>query len=158
MDIAAQCRLPTGAGVPGARIGQGATHVLEIFERAASAGGRLLRVERLDVQPGADECYANAYLLTFDVGRVLVSVQSPGGPLSLLHLENADDVPSGLSPADEDEPWWRLLGAPVTRVIGDVPDLPKSITLQFREDADNPRRVELAAQGGRVRARLQGAQ
>ena len=53
---------------------------LAVFERAAESGGRLLRVEADRAGDSAD-----ALLLTFDVGRVLVRSSDAG--LEVTYLE-----------------------------------------------------------------------
>lgn len=137
-----------------------------LFERAAGGGGQLLRVERLpdgagrkgagrEGAEGAGEAeregVGRAWLFTFDVGRILVTAE--GGALRGDHLVSAEDVPSGLVDASEDEPWWRLLGNPLTRV---GPESPDGLDLQFRHDDANPRRVHLGIESGHVSARLVG--
>ncbi|MGH0035872.1 MAG: hypothetical protein ACQGVK_12670 [Myxococcota bacterium] len=119
-----------------------------LFERAAQAGGQLLRVERLP--DGGREGLAPAFLLTFDVGRILLTVE--GGALRGDHLVSQQDVPSGLVDAAEEEPWWRLLGNPLHRVAA-----PRDggLDLQFRADDANPRVVRLRARGALVSAGLE---
>ena len=85
-----------------------------LFERAVEAKARLLKAERLGAV-GRDEREAPAFLLTLDVGRILVSADALSGRLDALHIPTPEEVPSGLVPSDEDEPWWRLLGAPLHR-------------------------------------------
>jgi hypothetical protein len=84
---------------------------------------------------------------------LLVSADASGNQLSLMHFENRDDLPSGLERADEDEPWWRLVGNPLTQV-GAGEDPRNSIRLQFRKDDDNPRTITLVREGEIVRIRL----
>ena len=94
-----------------------------------------------------------AFLLTFDVGRLLVSADASGNQLNLMHFENRDDLPGGLVLADEDEPWWRLLGNPLAQVeVGEDPR--NSVRLQFRKDDENPRSITLVREGEVVRIRL----
>ncbi len=125
---------------------------MELLERAAAAGGRLLRVERLAGSAG-DELASAAFLLTFDVGRLLVSADASGNQLNIMHFEQRDDLPSGLVLADEDEPWWRLLGNSLTQVkAGEDPR--NSVRLQFRKEDDNPRSITLVREGEVVRIRM----
>lgn len=130
---------------------------LAIFERAAEGGGRLLRVE-------ADRTgdSAGAILLTFDVGRILVRSSDAG--LNVAHVEKLEEVPQGLSVLDEEDPWWRLLGNPLTAAWpGGVEDGIGAqgltslmiVKLRFREESENPRVVQLDSAGSQVRIRLQ---
>ena len=125
---------------------------LEIFERAVAARGRLLRVEA--DRPGATP---RQLALTFDVGRFLV--QSSGDALSATSVEQSGSLPDALESQAEEEPWWRLLGQPLTAVwpgatgqaVG-AQGLGGSgvLKLRFREAAENPRVVALEAAGAAV--------
>ncbi len=130
---------------------------LAVFERAAEAGGRLLRVEA-DREGDA----AGALLLTFDIGRILVTSSDAG--LKASHMEKPEAAPAGLSVLDEDDPWWRLLGQPLTAAWpGGVEDGIGAqglrslmiVKLRFREEAQNPRVVQLDSAGSQVRITLQ---
>ena len=59
---------------------------------------------------------ARAYLLTFDVGRIAVLAEASPRGLAVEVVASPQDAPGGLEPASEKEPWWRLLGAPLTQV------------------------------------------
>ena len=48
---------------------------------------------------------------------------------------------------DEDEPWWALLGHPLTRASEDG----GALLLQFRPDAESPKILRLAAEGRTIR-------
>ena len=50
--------------------------------------------------------------------------------------------------ADEADPWWRVLGSPLSRVL-EIDDRTGSsgVALQFRKDDDNPRRIGTPALG-----------
>jgi hypothetical protein len=122
---------------------------VELFDRAAAAGGQLLRVDRVP-GPGA-EAEALALLFTFDVGRILVSAVN--GRLASHHLEAADDAPDGALDAMEEEPWWRLLGAPLGRA--DTSADGAQLRLTFQAAADRPRVVAIACEGERLRAALE---
>jgi hypothetical protein len=131
---------------------------LEIFERAADARGRLLRVE-------ADRSGSTVsdLILTFDVGRIGVTPADEG--LAIRHFADASELPAGLAALDEEEPWWRLLGHPITAAWpGGVEEGVGAqglsslmvLKLRFREDSENPRVIRLEAVGKAVRVSLEG--
>ncbi len=130
---------------------------LEIFERAVEAGGKLLRAE---ARPGGG--MPETLVLTFDVGRMVIRPGDDG--LSIEHVEDSDSLPDGLEAIDEEDPWWRLLGQPVTaawpggveegvgaRGLGSL----MVLKLRFRNETDNPRVICLEAAGASVRASLE---
>ena len=80
---------------------------LEIFERAADARGRLLRVEA--ERSGS---VMSHLVLTFDIGRIGITPSDDG--LVIRSFADASELPAGLEALDEEEPWWRLLGHPIT--------------------------------------------
>ena len=137
---------------------------IELFERAAEARGRLLKAERRAATGHADDALAGiAYLLTFDVGRILVGSDGAGGHLELAHVEDPDNVPAGLEDLTEEEPWWRVLGNPICAVWPNAPGEAaesgtsgelRSLCLQFREDAENPKLIALAAEPPGVRVSI----
>jgi len=131
---------------------------LQVFERAAEAKGRLLRVEadRLGSTP-------RQLALTFDVGRVLIR-PSPDG-LEVANVENREALPEGMQLLDEEEPWWRVLGQPLTGAwpsgMEDAASTQSTgpllaLKLRFREESDNPRIVLLESAGSAVRVSLEG--
>ena len=130
---------------------------LEVFERAVGARGRLLRAE-------ADRAGATPrqLVLTFDVGRVWVRPTEQG--LKIEHVSDRTALPDGLVPLEEEEPWWRVLGQPLTaawpggideasgaRAAGPL----GALKLRFREEAENPRVVRLEAGGSALRISLE---
>jgi hypothetical protein len=130
---------------------------LTVFERAVEARGRILRAEadRTDLTPGV-------LVLTFDVGRILIRPGEDG--LLVEHVDDAEALPDGLDPLDDAEPWWRLLGQPLTaawpggveegvgaRGLGSL----MVLKLRFREESDNPRIVRIEAAGRAVRVSLE---
>lgn len=129
---------------------------IEILERAADSGARLLRVEALSA---VAEGVFPALLLTFDLGRVVVAVDEKSGGLSLFHIENAEDVPDGRSDLAEEEPWWRLIGSPLfgVRRLASAEE-PNGLRLQFRADTDKPHFVRLAPRGAALLSRLETAE
>jgi hypothetical protein len=129
---------------------------LEILERAAEARGKMLRVEA-----DRDGATAGILVFTFDVGRVLVTPSADG--LEVAHVEVTDTLPPGLVALEEDEPWWRLLGNPLTaawpggvetgvgaRGLGSL----MVLKLRFRDEGENPRVVQLEATGNAIRVSL----
>jgi len=133
---------------------------LTILERAVEARGRILRIE-------ADRTGATPELLalTFDVGLVLIRPEEEG--LAIDHVEAPSAMPKGLVALDEAEPWWRLMGQPITaawpggveegvgaRGLGAL----MVLKLRFREESENPRIVCLEAAGRAVRVSLEDPQ
>ena len=130
---------------------------LEILERAAEARGKILRVE------GDREGATVGVLgLTFDVGRVLVTPGEEGVEVRALDASGAEDY--GLGALDESEPWWRVIGQPITaawpggveegvgaRGLGSL----MVLKLRFREENENPRIVRLEATGSALRVSLE---
>ena len=81
-------------------------------------------------------------------------------------MGDAAASPDGLDRLDEAEPWWRLLGQPLTaawpggveegvgaRGLGSL----MVLKLRFREESDGPRIVRLEAAGRAVRVSLEKA-
>ncbi len=131
---------------------------LAILERAAESRGKILRAEgdRAGERLGA-------LVLTFDVGRVLVVSSEEG--LVIEHISDPAGMPDGLAVLDDEEPWWRLLGQPLTaawpggveegvgaRGLGSL----MVLKLRFREESENPRVVQLEATGASIRVSLEG--
>lgn len=120
----------------------------ELFERAASARGRILRVES-----DRAEGFPRVLALTFDVGRVVVRAE--GDALLAESAAERAALPSGLVPLDEEDPWWRVLGQPITgvwRIGGDSAG--RALALRFREPDQNPRLIGIAVAGPALRVSL----
>ena len=66
---------------------------IELFERAAETEARLLKAEQL-VEQGSDPSPEQGigYLLTFDVGRILILPDSQNASLALREIKNAADL------------------------------------------------------------------
>ena len=137
---------------------------IELFERAAEARGRILRVEQLVPEGGGSNPACGAgYLLTFDVGRILVAPDAASGGLRLAHVEQHGDLPGALLPLEEEEPWWRVVGNPITRAwpattgAGAAASAGRvsAVRIQFREDEEDPRVISLSFEGGAVRATME---
>jgi hypothetical protein len=128
---------------------------MERLQKLADARSLLLKVER---QGGGAGGPAPGFLLTFEAGRLLIRVEVASGEVHSIHLESSEGLPEGLGDAGEDEPWWRLIGCPITRVwTADPSSAVGGLRLQFREDDQHPRIVGLAPDGEAVRAWLDPA-
>ena len=130
---------------------------LEILERAADARGKILRAE-------GDRAGASVGLLalTFDVGRVVIGPGERG--LEVRSVTERDALPEGLGALDEEEPWWRLLGQPITAAWpGGVEEGVGAsglgslmvLKLRFREENENPRVVRIEGTGATMRVGLE---
>jgi hypothetical protein len=84
--------------------------------------------------------------------------------LSAMLVEERGELPSSLEPLDEEEPWWRLLGQPLTAAwqgtTGEAAGaqgvgFSSVLKLRFREQTENPRIVVLEAAGAAVRVSLE---
>ncbi len=126
---------------------------LEIFERAVEARGRILCAEadRPGTTPGI-------LLLTLDVGRIVIRPDEDG--LRVEHVTDPRVLPEGLEAVDDQEPWWRLLGQPITAAWpGGVEEGVGAaglgallvLKLRFREASDNPKILRFEAVGRAVR-------
>ncbi|MFP8872409.1 MAG: hypothetical protein VCB43_13920 [Myxococcota bacterium] len=120
---------------------------MQRFERVVEAGGVLLKAERF---AGKDPLLVACLLLTFDVGRLLVEVAPGALTIRTTVMETKDAVPAGMVDGAEEEPWWRVLGGPLSRTQA----TDSGVRLQFRADADNPRIIALENSGGEVRVTL----
>jgi hypothetical protein len=128
----------------------------ELLGRVAAVSGRLLRVERAPAPGAAAPVASSALRLTFDVGRLeLHSV--PGQELAVALIEAGAPGDPNLAPADEEEPWWRVIGSPLARVLEPDPARgPRApLRLQFRRDEEAPRVLALGIEGGWLSARLE---
>lgn len=127
---------------------------MELLERAATAASPLLRTEQASA-PGNSDPFA--LLLTFDLGRILVSPGGPDGGVREELVSNPEELPLSFEQVDEEEPWWRVVGNPLTRVrelrVGES----RGIVLQFRTDGDNPRLVAILPEAEGLRVHLQGS-
>ncbi len=130
---------------------------LEILERIAAAGGRILRAEA--DEPGATSA---VFALTFDVGRVVVRSGDEG--LLITQASDREEMPEALIGLDEEEPWWRLAGQPLTAAWpGGVEEGVGAkglhslmvLKMRFRAESDNPRILCLEAAGRSVRVSLE---
>jgi hypothetical protein len=124
---------------------------MERLERVAEAGGRLLKAERLNT---VSDRLAGSFLLTFDVGRLLVEVMPEAGKIRTVAIEGVEDIPSGAEDASEDDPWWRVIGFPLTRVAaGDIGA--QGLSIQFRADNENPKIITVRPSGSEVQVSVE---
>jgi hypothetical protein len=111
----------------------------ERLEPIVAAGGRLLRVEREPAAGAAGARVSVRLRLWFDVG--VVELYRAGSALE------AEPVEPGAArlvlDAAEEEPWWALIGHPLTRVS---PREDGSLLVQFRPDDASPRVLVLASE------------
>ena len=130
---------------------------MELLERAAGAGGQLLRVETQLAGPAGEEI--SALILTFDVGRVLLRADPASGSLREQYVEPGDSLTPDWVNADDADPWWRVLGSPLSRVLEIDPGTGAlGVALQFRPDGDNPRRIAVLVKGRGLAVQLQQSQ
>ena len=126
---------------------------IDVLERAATAKGRILRIEadRLTALP-------RILALTFDIGRVVL--RSAEDALSVEAVSEREALPAGLVTLDEEDPWWRVLGQPITSVWpmpeNDAHRACRAVKLRFREADQNPRIVGVAVAGPALRVSLEG--
>jgi len=131
---------------------------LEIFERLAAAEGRILRAEAVEI--GAS---TPLLALTFDLGRVVIRSGDEG--LLISQVSERGELPDDLIALDEEEPWWRLAGQPITAAWpGGVEEGVGAkglhslmvLKLRFRAESENPRILVLEAAGRSVGVSLEG--
>lgn len=121
---------------------------IELFERTVRGGGQLLKAEVCPIGGRSDR--VSALLLTFDLGRIAVTVEPLTKALVVEYVEDSGGVPPGLEDAGEEEPWWRLLGSPVAHFWSIGPEHEGAVRLQFRADDQAPRIITLSPLGGCV--------
>jgi len=122
---------------------------MERLEKVAEARSRLLRVEELGPGGGAT---TPGFLLTFEVGRLLVKTDPATGEVQTEHIEGRDGLPGPIADAGEEEPWWRLMGFPLTRVARASGS--GGVRMQFREDDENPKVIVISPEAAEVRVFL----
>jgi hypothetical protein len=128
---------------------------VELFRRAAAAGAQILKVARPGTPGDGRAERAGAFLLTFDVGHILVSTDPASGCLVPVHLREPDEIPGGLVDASEEEPWWRILGCPLAHA--EVAANSTTIRLGFVISKERTRTLALEIEGGLVRAAIDPA-
>jgi hypothetical protein len=118
----------------------------EICERRP----RLLRVERVPARGKRSVLRAHALMLLFDRLQLSVRADPEAGALEVA-ASGAPMLEDALR-ADEDEPWWMLIGAPLVEAwqTSDENGASAALELQFREDASNPKVVTLRLARGHI--------
>ncbi len=130
----------------------GGDRLAEALEQVIRAQGRLLQVERIPLAGPAGARVSSALRFIFDVGLVTLRSGEAGADFEV----EIASVPDTRSPvfvsASEDEPWWTVVGFPLTavwvRAVGDV-------RVQFRGDQENPRRFALSLRSGGIEASVE---
>lgn len=113
---------------------------------------RLLRSERLPVPAVRSPSRAAGLILTFELGRLWIRPGERSGELSVALRSPRDASPPDAVSADEDEPWWAILGSELRNAWARLDPSGKvaAIELQFRPDHANPKIVSLALQNGEL--------
>ncbi len=125
----------------GREYGRGDAAIREHLTRIAEGNGVLLRVQRQPCTGPAGARLSERVRMIFDVAAFDLWVDQ--GEL----VAGATDERTPLLSADEDEPWWTLLGHPLTRVAAH--DAGGSL-VQFRADDASPKILVLAAEGDAI--------
>jgi hypothetical protein len=116
---------------------------------------RLLRAEiaATDLRGSATPC--RGVLLTFDVGRLAIAIDTEKGALAVRYGPEAELDEADVARADEEEPWWTLMGHELVRARRG----PDVLELQFRADDQSPKLVTFTLRDGviHVAARKKGA-
>ncbi len=119
----------------------------KLLARLAEHSARLLHVERAPLPGPAGGRASSALRLVFEVG--IVELRPAAAGLAAVPLPPGS-AGAGLVPADEDEPWWALLGHPLVRVQARPQG---ALLVQFRRDEDSPKILVLEPEAGGVAAR-----
>jgi len=124
-----------------------------LLDEWISSGARLLAAERIPLRGSIDAARALSLVLTFDCGKLRLEPGEDGESLSILGGAEGEAAASGLLSADEEEPWWALLGHGLCAAAVDRDDAggAKRLRLQFRAEGDNPRFVHVDARDGQLR-------
>lgn len=124
----------------------------EILEEVVRREPRLLRVERAGVADAA-----RAWLLSFDAGCLLVALD--GEQLRIAFGADPAGAPEQLERADEEDPWWPVMGQPWVRAwaLSSVEEACAALELQLRRDAERPKRISLRAAPGGIRVSTRSA-
>jgi len=115
---------------------------------------RLLRAELVPLRTRIGARGVREIVLTFDAARLSIELGSAGELSCRVGAEPSDHA---LENANEDEPWWRVLGAPLVAawVVLEPKDTSAELALQFRDAATNPRLISLSRHGDEIRVRCE---
>ena len=118
-----------------------------LLDEWLARGARLLHVERLPLRASPDSTRALSLRLTFDCGALCFEACADE-----LAVARADEAIEGSAGADEEEPWWALLGHELcgVRLDVDARGAARRARLQFRPDDQSPRFVLLRARDGQL--------
>jgi hypothetical protein len=123
----------------------------DTLERVVRAQGRLLRVERVPLPGPAGARASSALRLTFDVGILTLRPDQEGIGLEVEIGRVANAGAEDFVSASEDDPWWAVMGSPLTRVQSRATG---GVCVQFRGDDENARRFTVFPRHGGVEASL----
>jgi hypothetical protein len=119
----------------------------ETLERVIQAQGCLLRVERVPLAGPAGAHASSALRLTFDVGIVTVRPGVDAGGLEVEIGPGADPVSPVFLSVSEEDPWWKVMGCPLTRVEARGAGC---VRARFRGDRDKPRWLAVFPRNGGI--------
>ena len=124
-----------------------------LLDEWISSGARLLSAERIPLRGSLDAERALRLVLTFDCGRLRLESGDEGDALTIDPSAEGEAPVAGLLSADEDEPWWALLGHALCAAAIDLDDAGRAtrLRLQFRPHGENPHFVRVAARDGQLR-------
>jgi hypothetical protein len=111
---------------------------------------RLLSVERVAPRYSATSGAARRIVLRLD--RTVLEVASERGTPVIRPVVPGDDVQGEGTRADQEEPWWAVLGAPLLGCWRVTTATSATVALQMRDDLSNPKIISIAADGESVRA------
>ena len=123
----------------------------ETLERVIRAQGRLLQVERAPLAGPAGARVSSALRLIFDVGIITLRSGRAGADFEVEIASVPDSRSSVFVSASEDDPWWKVMGFPPTRVGARAAG---GVRVQFRSDQENPRWIAVFSRDGGIEASL----
>ncbi len=127
------------------------SRLAEALEQMVRAQGRLLQVERAPLVGPAGARVSSALRLIFDVGIVTLRTGRADADFEVEIASVPDTRSSVFVSASEDDPWWRVMGFPPTRVGIRAEG---GIRVQFRSDQENPRWLAVFSCDGGIEASL----
>ena len=112
---------------------------------------RLLRVERVPSRAARAAQRSRVLLLSFDRLQLSLCPDDEDEAVAIAVHTAAAPLLEDTLRADEEEPWWMLLGAPLVAAW----KTSAALELQFRDDGSNPKIVSVELADGQLRARAQ---